>query len=463
MSSNLAIKVMDLSKCYQLYEKPHDRLKQSIVPRLQELFGLPPRQYFRKYWALKNCSFEIERGETVGVIGQNGSGKSTLLQLICGTLTPTSGVIEVQGRVAALLELGAGFHPEFTGRENVYMNGALLGLTKEEIDGRFDEIAAFADIGEYLDQPVKLYSSGMFVRLAFAVIAHVDADVLVIDEALAVGDAFFVQKCMRFLRRFMAQGTILLVSHDTRAVLNLCSKSVLLENGSIIRVGTAKSICDQYCQLLYESQHGTAALDAGGGGGLTASILSGGARQLSESEGADTSMSKDLLAGKEMFGAGKAWIQSVTLRRGNGQSVCTVTQREQLILVVTCRTSIPLVMPIVGFLVRDRLGQVLFGQNGYLNDASKPIEIEADAVFRVEFEFWMPLLQQGDYTITAALAEGTQQHHVQHHWLHDALVFKSAPIEQCYGSIGLETLFVRIYSYGPGDSKDEAVISSAAL
>ena len=176
MSSDVAIKVDNLSKCYQIYEKPRDRLLQMLMRG--------HRQYYREFWALKDVSFEIKKGETVGIIGRNGSGKSTLLQMICGTLNPTSGVIQTHGRIAALLELGSGFNPEFTGRENVYMNASVLGLSHEEIDARFNEIASFADIGDFIEQPVKTYSSGMMVRLAFAVIAHVDADILVIDEAL---------------------------------------------------------------------------------------------------------------------------------------------------------------------------------------------------------------------------------------------------------------------------------------
>lgn len=198
-------------------------------------------------------SFHVQKGETIGIIGRNGSGKSTLLQIICGTLTPSGGRVAINGRVAALLELGAGFNPEFTGRENVYMNAALLGLSKAQIEERLDAIFAFADIGGFVDQPVKTYSSGMYVRLAFAVIAHVDADVLVIDEALAVGDAFFTQKCMRFLRAFMERGTVLFVSHDTNAVVNLCTRVVWLDKGRVREIGPAKDVCDSYLEAFYES------------------------------------------------------------------------------------------------------------------------------------------------------------------------------------------------------------------
>ena len=199
---------------------------------------------------------KCKRGETVGIIGRNGSGKSTLLQMICGTLNPTGGSIQTHGRIAALLELGSGFNPEFSGRENVYMNGAVLGLSREDIDQRFDAIAAFADIGEFIEQPVKTYSSGMYVRLAFAVIAHVDAEILVIDEALAVGDAVFTQKCMRFLRKFKEEGTLIFVSHDMGSVLNLCERAVWLHHGQLRQMGESKEIAEAYLQYTLQEVYG---------------------------------------------------------------------------------------------------------------------------------------------------------------------------------------------------------------
>jgi lipopolysaccharide transport system ATP-binding protein len=196
-AEDAAICVHKVSKCYHLYDRPHDRLKQFIVPHVRRLMGREPKNYAREFWALSDVSFNVKKGETVGVIGRNGSGKSTLLQIICGTLTPTSGTVNTNGRTAALLELGAGFNPEFTGRENIYMNGALLGLSQEEIDSRIDDIAAFADIGQFIEQPVKTYSSGMYVRLAFAIAINVQPQILIVDEVLAVGDARFQAKCMK--------------------------------------------------------------------------------------------------------------------------------------------------------------------------------------------------------------------------------------------------------------------------
>ena len=249
---DIAIKVSGLSKCYQIYDKPQDRLKQSIYPPLQRFLGKPAKQYCREFWALKNVSFEIKKGETVGIIGRNGSGKSTLLQMICGTLNPTSGSIATHGRIAALLELGSGFNPEFTGRENVYMNASVLGLRKEEIDARFAEIAAFSDIGDFIEQPIKTYSSGMYVRLAFAVQVCVDPDILIVDEALAVGDAYFVHRCFHRIREMKIRGkTILFVSHDTGSVKNLCDRAMWIDDGSLRVSGEPDEITRQYRAYLF--------------------------------------------------------------------------------------------------------------------------------------------------------------------------------------------------------------------
>lgn len=240
-SDGNVIRVDRLSKCYQIYDRPHDRLKQFVTPRLRNMLGRPPVNYFREFWALRDVSFNVGRGETVGIIGRNGSGKSTLLQMICGTLMPTSGTVETNGRVAALLELGAGFNPEFTGRENVFLNAMVLGLSQDEIEARFDDIAAFADIGQFIEQPVKHYSSGMYARLAFAVAINVDPDILVVDEALAVGDEPFQRKCFARIDAIKNRGaTILFVSHSGAAIINLCDRAVLLNAGERLYTGIPK-------------------------------------------------------------------------------------------------------------------------------------------------------------------------------------------------------------------------------
>ncbi len=244
MSSDLAIRVAGLGKAFAIYDKPHHRLLQQILPGR--------RAWHREFHALHDVSFEVRRGETVGIVGRNGSGKSTLLQIVCGTLAPSAGTVEVHGRIAALLELGAGFNPEFTGRENVYLNGTVLGLTRAEVEARFDAIAAFADIGEFIDQPVKSYSSGMYVRLAFAVAIHVVPDILVVDEALSVGDEAFQRKCYARIQRLREDGaTVLFVSHSAGTVIELCSRAILLDRGECLAIGTPKHVIARYHKLLY--------------------------------------------------------------------------------------------------------------------------------------------------------------------------------------------------------------------
>lgn len=246
MSSDIAIKVDKLSKCYHIYDKPHDRLMQML--------HRGRKQYYHEFWALKDVSFEIKKGETVGIIGRNGSGKSTLLQMICGTLNPTSGNIQANGRIAALLELGSGFNPEFTGRENVYLNGAVLGLNRGEVEARFDDIAAFADIGNFIEQPVKTYSSGMLVRLAFAVAINVDPQILVVDEALSVGDELFQRKCFSRIEKIKSNGaTILFVSHSATMINQLCDEAILIDYGSLLLRNQPQVVTKQYHRLIFSN------------------------------------------------------------------------------------------------------------------------------------------------------------------------------------------------------------------
>lgn len=260
-SDDVVIDVQGLSKCYEIYETPRDRLKQLVLPPLYKTLGLnrtngstqDAPQYFREFWALKDISFQVRQGETLGVIGKNGSGKSTLLQILAGTLAPTDGDVKVNGRVAALLELGSGFNPDFNGRDNVFLNGRILGLTEKEIESRYDQIIAFADIGDFLSQPVKTYSSGMFLRLAFAVQAHIDASIVIIDEALAVGDVFFRQKCYARLEQLKADGAaILLVSHSMPDVEQFCQRALLLEKGSMRYLGPSAAATKHYYLLHQE-------------------------------------------------------------------------------------------------------------------------------------------------------------------------------------------------------------------
>ncbi len=263
--NDIVISVDNISKMYPLYAKPSDRLKQSLWYGLPWFLRGVPRQFYREFWALRDISFTVNKGETVGIIGRNGCGKSTLLQIIAGTLTPSHGEVMVNGRVAALLELGSGFNPEFSGRENVFMNGSILGLSNAEIETIYDKIVAFADIGQFIDQPVKFYSSGMFVRLAFAVQAFVPKEVLVVDEALSVGDEAFQRKCMVLLEKFRQDGgTVLLVSHDSQTIIRQCKRAILLFQGELLLDGPSKFVTDSYQKIMNQpTDFGLGILDFG--------------------------------------------------------------------------------------------------------------------------------------------------------------------------------------------------------
>jgi len=253
LPSDVAIAVRGVGKCYRIYERPQDRLKQALFRGR--------RQYFREFWALRDISLDIHRGETVGIIGRNGCGKSTLLQIICNTLTPTTGHVQVGGRIAALLELGAGFNPDFSGRENVYTNAAILGLSWQETEDRFQQIVDFSELGEFIDRPVKTYSSGMHVRLAFAVAISVEPDILVVDEALAVGDEAFQRKCFARIQAIQRRGgTILFVSHSAGTIVDLCSRAVLLDHGEHLLTGTPKAVVARYHKLAYAPPEKAAAI-----------------------------------------------------------------------------------------------------------------------------------------------------------------------------------------------------------
>ncbi len=264
-AKQIAIKVSGLAKCYHLYDKPLSRVMDLILPG--------PAKRHQPFWALKDASFEIEAGQTVGIIGRNGSGKSTLLELICDTLSPTAGKIEIKGRIAALLELGAGFNPEFTGRENVYMNAAIMGIDRAVIEDKFDEIEAFANIGEYINHPVKTYSSGMFVRLAFATSIHMDPDILIVDEALAVGDIRFQRKCFREFERFKREGkTILFVTHAVELVRSYCDSAIFLHQGEIRRQGKPRDVVHDYLELLFGTEDESSRLGDAGSGELVPAV-----------------------------------------------------------------------------------------------------------------------------------------------------------------------------------------------
>ena len=452
--SNVVIRVSNLSKCYAVYKKPQDRLKQSILPRLYALFRRRSKQYYREFWALRDVSFEVEKGETVGIIGRNGSGKSTLLQILCGTLHPSSGTVELYGRVAALLELGSGFNAEFSGRENVYVYASVLGLSREEIDARLPDIIEFSGIPDFIDMPLKTYSSGMVVRLAFSVIANVDADVLVIDEALAVGDAFFVQKCMRFLRKFMQNGTVIFVSHDTGAVNGLCQRAIWLQSGRVKRIGEPKEITESYLADLFEERQGAsvrravAPIEMPSDANRNADFSDQRLNYLNYSNFRNDIELFEFAPDAASFGKGGATIIDVALEDRNGSRLAWCVGGEDVALRIRCKAHAEIFSPIVGFIVKDRLGQAVFSDNTYFSYLNKPLTVKLESEFEACFRFRMPVLHVGEYSIAVAVAEGSQIEHIQHHWIHDAVMFKSQSSSVRNGIIGIPMQSIEINNRG---------------
>ena len=374
---SLAIRISGLGKCFHIYDKPLDRLKQFLLPGLSAAFrgGRAPSSYYREFWALRDVSFIVRKGETIAVIGLNGSGKSTLLQMIAGTLTPTAGSIEVHGRVAALLELGSGFNPEFTGRENVYLNAAILGLSRAATDRCLDEILAFADIGDFIDQPVKTYSSGMMMRLAFAVSVHVEPDILIVDEALAVGDAAFQFKCLErleFLRQ--AQTTLLFVSHDIAMVKAFCSQAIYLASGAIRSMGLVEDVTELYIQDLNNARKKTL--------GLASSESS-----INPESGVRDSASTDLTG----------QIRNAVFANDSRYAVCQtgerVTVRVDAVLDGTLKN------PAITFIVQDRRLIAVSGQCCRIGNKELP-----GSAITVEFCFYARL-RTNKYYITLLLEE----------------------------------------------------------
>jgi lipopolysaccharide transport system ATP-binding protein len=336
----------------------------------------------------------------------------------------------------------------------VYMNGAVLGVSKDEIDRRFGDIAEFADIGEFIDQPVKMYSSGMVVRLAFAVIAHVDADILVVDEALAVGDALFTQKCMRFLREFMKEGTILFVSHDAGAVVNLCTKAIMLSAGEVVTTGAPKKVMEHYMTTLYgvsqdvDGIHETDPMIDDHTGKSPDDYHDVRREMINSSNLRNDIEIFKFVQDKDGFGVGGGKITSVKLRDHAGTALSWIVGGEDVTLEIQCVVGQKIFCPIIGFQFKDRLGQIIFADNTFLSYQldSKPVEARGRLV--AKFEFRLPVLPAGDYSVTVALADGSQDRHVQHHWMHDALILRVHASSVCQGLIGVPMKKIQLSSLG---------------
>ena len=390
--NEIAISVKNLSKKYHLYDSPSHRLKEALHPFR--------KKYHREFWALREISFEVRKGESIGIIGQNGSGKSTLLQLICGTLTSTEGEISVNGRVAALLELGAGFNPEFTGRQNVYMNGALMGFTKEETDGQFERIAAFADIGEFIDQPVKTYSSGMYVRLAFAAAINVDPDILVVDEALSVGDAAFQSRCFEKIKGMQRAGkTIIFVTHGLNVVPDICTGAVLLDSGKILQTGKPRDVINTYSAMVIEREEAyLKRLSGKAGKGSSAVVETEPIEQTDRMQNAGAQPEESL-----RYGEGGAEVIYHDVMDSSGQAVPIIETGKRYRVVSRVKFYKDVPQPMTGMLIKTLTGIAICGASTYQSGISFLPAKEGDVV-ETTFEF-DAFFNPGIYMLTVGVSE----------------------------------------------------------
>ncbi|MCD6046818.1 MAG: transporter ATP-binding protein [Gammaproteobacteria bacterium] len=395
MSSNQeeVISVNNVSKCFHIYDKPLDRLKQIVG----DCFG---RRYYKEFWALKDVSFNIKRGEVVGILGQNGAGKSTLLQLICGILTPTSGSISKSGRIAALLELGTGFNPEFTGEENVFLYASILGLSQKEIQSKYQTIIDFADIGDFIKQPVKTYSSGMYVRLAFSVAVHIDPEILIVDEALAVGDMFFQAKCMEKMKSLRGKASILFVSHSLASIKQFCQRAILLEHGKVVMDGDVKSVTEYY-ETKAHQQFSHAAI-------ISDEIIAERVKaQRVKHEVIKENAAFQKQAALFRSGTGEARFINLELY-GNGELKNSIKLGEKIKLVLTAAFyhDIP-EGGLIGYNIRNKHGVDIIGCNIFNKGQTLPA-MKAGEVLEFEFNF-LNILAPGEYTISIGLKPAAHQ------------------------------------------------------
>jgi lipopolysaccharide transport system ATP-binding protein len=402
-----AVEFSRVSKSYSIYAAPGDRLK--------ELMTLNQRKFHTDYWALRDVSFEVQRGETFCVVGENGSGKSTLLQICAGVLEPTSGNISVNGRVSALLELGSGFNPEFSGRDNVYLNGAILGFSNKEMDRRFAEIEEFAEIGDFINQPVKTYSSGMVVRLAFSVAIHVDPEVLLVDEALAVGDVYFRQRCMRKVHELRGRGiTILFVSHATGDIKALGDRAVWLDHGEVRAIGKADLIVMQYLAAMAEKDARYLATDT---------QLHPHQPYQALEEIADHIPNID-----HRFGDSRAEILGIAIHDATGVKIQTLQPNTTIIVRISFRAKANLDHPIVGFMFRNHLGVDFAGTNTAREGHQLPAMAAGD-LCTVDFHLDLPALYPSTFSFSPAIANGSLEHYAICDWIDNAVALHMDPSE----------------------------------
>lgn len=404
--NDIAIKLNQITKKYKLYNKPVDRLKESLT-------FWKSIEYSKEFYALNEINIEIKKGESVGIIGKNGSGKSTLLKIITGVLNPTSGTCEVNGHISAILELGAGFNPEYTGIENIMLSGTLMGYSNEEIAEKVPEILEFADIGDFIYQPVKNYSSGMYVRLAFSVAISVNPEILIVDEALSVGDIRFQQKCLRKIEELKKEKTILFVSHDLLQLNKFCDRLIWINEGYIMSDGSPEQVSKEYQAF------------------MAGSVLKD-VKKEQEQDRKDVNQGARITPidkGIQVFGDNKAEITGIELYNPKNTIVQQVLIGESVTLAVQVKYNEMVSNPIIGFTIKDRIGTIVAQTNSFvLNEEITSIKLNESSIYK--FNFTIPPLKKGNYTISPAIASGNQYEHVQHCWIHDALIIKVDDLQE---------------------------------
>ena len=414
-----AVEFQGVSKSYAIYDAPGDRLK--------ELLSLNRLKRHQDFWALHDVSFEVKRGETFCIVGENGSGKSTLLQMVAGILHPTSGTVGIHGRVSALLELGAGFNPEFSGRDNVYLNGSILGLTTRQIDQRYKDITAFAEIGDFIDQPVKTYSSGMVVRLAFAVAINVDPEILLVDEALAVGDIYFRQRCMRKVHELRQRGiTILFVSHAVSDVKAIGDRVLWLDHGRMIDVGEPDRVISKYLAAMTEKDSTYLLLKSA----ADPQLRRGGPMQAPEI--VETIPNID-----HRFGDARAQVIGIAVLDEQGRTVSILEPSSRILVRISVRATADVALPIVGFMLRNQLGMDFSGTNT-AREGYELAPLQAGDIITVDFYLDLPELYPASFSFSPAIADGTLLGYQMCDWIDNAITLQMGRSEaQIYGYMHL--------------------------
>jgi lipopolysaccharide transport system ATP-binding protein len=414
-----AVDFQDVSKSYAIYDSPGNRLK--------ELLSLNRLKRHRDFWALHDVSFDVKRGETFCIVGENGSGKSTLLQMVAGILQPTRGTVGVHGRVAALLELGAGFNPEFSGRDNVYLNASILGFTTRQIDERYKEIEEFAEIGSFIDQPVKTYSSGMVVRLAFAVAINVDPDILLVDEALAVGDVYFRQRCMRKVHELRARGvTILFVSHAVADVKAIGDRVLWLDHGRMVDLGEPDKVIAKYLAAMTQKDSNYVRLHS------APEEVRPRTGPVRAPEIVDTIPNID-----HRFGDGRAEVIGIAIYDERGRPLRILEPCTQIVVRISVRAKADIPKPMVGFMLRNQLGMDFSGTNTARENREMPA-MQAGDIYTVDFHVDLPELYPASFSFSPAIADGALDGYQMCDWIDNAVALQmSRSSQEIYGYIHL--------------------------